>query len=119
MSAGSRGDRHAVLSPIIRPYPPSLSLSVPSVRCSATTTRSITTRKKYAAVTQASSGRRDLEGVVAKWSHGTYHCDGRGTSWLKIKNPHYSQMEGRRELFEARRDRHQRKRHTAAPELRL
>jgi bifunctional non-homologous end joining protein LigD len=63
--------------------------------------------------------RRDLEGVVAKWAHGTYQCDGRGTSWLKIKNPHYSQMEGRRELFEARRDRRQRKRQTAAPELRL
>ena len=28
--------------------------------------------------------------------------DGRGTSWLKIKNPAYSQMEGRHELFEAR-----------------
>jgi bifunctional non-homologous end joining protein LigD len=44
---------------------------------------------------------RDLEGIVAKWSRGTYQCDGRGTSWLKIKNPDYSQMDGRRELFEA------------------
>src|SRR4051812_38427324 len=49
--------------------------------------------------------RRDLEGIVAKWAHGTYQCDGRRTSWLKIKNPDYSHMEGRRELFEARRDR--------------
>ena len=44
---------------------------------------------------------RDLEGIVAKWARGTYQCDGRGTSWLKIKNPEYSQMEGRHELFEA------------------
>jgi hypothetical protein len=31
----------------------------------------------------------DVEGIVAKWAHGTYQCDGRGTSWLKIKNPQY------------------------------
>jgi ATP-dependent DNA ligase len=58
---------------------------------------------------------RDLEGIVAKWSRGTYQGDGRGTSWLKIKNPGYSQMVGRRELFEARRDRHHRKPGTVAP----
>jgi hypothetical protein len=46
---------------------------------------------------------RDLEGHLAKWSKGTYQCDGRGTSWLKIKNPEYSQVEGRHELFESRR----------------
>ena len=46
---------------------------------------------------------RDLEGIIAKWSRGTYQCDGRGTSWLKIKNPDYSQAEGRHELFESRR----------------
>ena len=43
----------------------------------------------------------DLEGMVAKWSTGTHQCDGRGTSWLKIKNPEYSQMEARHELFTA------------------
>ena len=43
--------------------------------------------------------QRDLEGIVAQWSLGTYQCDGRGWSWLKIKNPEYSQMEGRHELF--------------------
>lgn len=43
---------------------------------------------------------RDLEGIVAKWGDGTYQS-GRGTSLLKIKNPEYSQMEGRREMFEA------------------
>ena len=37
---------------------------------------------------------RDLEGIDAKWSKGTYRTDGRSTSWLKIKNPDYSQMEG-------------------------
>ena len=56
------------------------------------------------AATVSSSWReRDLEGVVAKWSKGTYQCDGRGTSWLKIKNPHYSHVEGRHELFERNR----------------
>ena len=44
---------------------------------------------------------RDLEGIVAKWARGTYQCDGRGTSWLEIKNPEYSQMEGQHELFGA------------------
>jgi ATP-dependent DNA ligase len=46
---------------------------------------------------------RDLEGIVAKWADGTYQTDGRSTSWLKIKNPVYSQMEGRHELFVAKR----------------
>ena len=45
----------------------------------------------------------DLEGIVAKWAGGTYQSDGRSTSWLKIKNPHYTQWVGRHELFEARR----------------
>jgi hypothetical protein len=44
---------------------------------------------------------RDLEGIVAKWRYGPYERDGVSTSWLKIKNPAYSQMAGRRELFEA------------------
>jgi ATP-dependent DNA ligase len=61
----------------------------------------------------------DLEGIVAKWARGSYQCDGRGTSWLKIKNPRYSQMAGRRELFEARRDRHHGKLGIAGPQLRL
>jgi bifunctional non-homologous end joining protein LigD len=63
--------------------------------------------------------RRDLEGVVAKWSRGTYQCDGCGTSWLKIKNPMYTQMRGRLELFEVWRDRRQARRGQRAPELRL
>jgi len=48
---------------------------------------------------------RDLEGIVAKWRHGRYERDGVSTSWLKIKNPGYSQMAGRRELVEARHSR--------------
>jgi hypothetical protein len=46
---------------------------------------------------------RDLEGIVAKWADGTYQSDGRSTSWLKIKNPDYTQMEGRHELFAEKR----------------
>ncbi len=38
---------------------------------------------------------RDLEGIVARRTKGAY-----GDSWFKIRNPVYSQYEGRRELFE-------------------
>jgi bifunctional non-homologous end joining protein LigD len=38
---------------------------------------------------------RDLEGIVAKRKQGAY-----GEGWYKIRNPRYSQYEGRRELFE-------------------
>jgi hypothetical protein len=37
---------------------------------------------------------RDLEGIVAKWARGSYQCDGRATSWLKVKNPDYSRWKG-------------------------
>lgn len=43
---------------------------------------------------------RDLEGVVAKYRFGKY-----GESWFKIRNPTYSQREGRHELFDRRRAR--------------
>jgi bifunctional non-homologous end joining protein LigD len=39
----------------------------------------------------------DLEGIVAKRLKDGY---GSRTRWLKIKNPSYSQNEGRRELFD-------------------
>ena len=52
--------------------------------------------------------KQDLEGIVAKHKRGAY-VDGhegpirRGdTSWFKIKNPTYSQAEGRHELFAKR-----------------
>ena len=44
----------------------------------------------------------DLEGIVAK--HGLAPYTTERTTWFKIKNPKYSQMEGREELFE--RERH-------------
>lgn len=62
---------------------------------------------------------RDLEGIVAKWVHGTYQTGGRRTSWLKIKNPAYSQMEGRHELFSSRRRDRPRRGAAIAPELQL
>ena len=42
--------------------------------------------------------RRNLEGVVAKKKSGTYTTV---SSWLKIKNPNYTQSERRYELFES------------------
>jgi ATP-dependent DNA ligase len=44
----------------------------------------------------------DLEGIVGKWRDGSYSTDPRATSWVKVKNPTYSQMEGRYERFEVR-----------------
>lgn len=41
---------------------------------------------------------QDLEGVIAKLAHGAY-----GERWYKIRNPNYSQYEGRREMFEKKR----------------
>jgi bifunctional non-homologous end joining protein LigD len=42
----------------------------------------------------------DLEGIVAKRKDGMYTPE--ATTWVKIKNPYYSQAEGRRQLFEKR-----------------
>ena len=44
--------------------------------------------------------RVGLEGIVAKRKEGLYTPE--ETTWVKIKNPVYSQAEGRRELFEKR-----------------
>jgi ATP-dependent DNA ligase len=46
----------------------------------------------------------DLEGIVAKHSFGPYVADRERSTWFKIRNRNYSQMEGREELFE--RERH-------------
>jgi bifunctional non-homologous end joining protein LigD len=43
---------------------------------------------------------RNLEGIVAKRKMSVYSEHG----WLKIKNPHYTQAEGRHEMFEAFRE---------------
>jgi hypothetical protein len=57
---------------------------------------------------------------ISSIQRGRYETDGVSTSWLKIKNPNYSQWEGRRELFEEGRDRRQRSRSGwRAPVLRL
>ena len=42
----------------------------------------------------------DLEGIVAKRKDGLYTPD--ETSWVKIKNPNYTQGEGRGDLFKKR-----------------
>jgi hypothetical protein len=43
------------------------------------------------------------EGIVGKWTGGTYRTDGRSTSWLKIKNSAQSQIAARSEFFERER----------------
>ncbi len=53
---------------------------------------------------------RDCEGIVAKWTCGPYLTDGVQTSWIKVKNPVYSQIAGRREVFERRSDQRRRAR---------
>ena len=40
----------------------------------------------------------DLEGIVAKPTGSAYDTT-TSTRWIKIKNPNYSQAEGRGELF--------------------
>jgi bifunctional non-homologous end joining protein LigD len=42
----------------------------------------------------------DLEGIVAKRKAAPYKAS---TKWIKIRNPAYSQKEGRREFFDSRR----------------
>ena len=44
--------------------------------------------------------RLDVEGIVAKRKVDSYAAK---TAWYKIKNPTYTQAEGRRELFERKR----------------
>ncbi len=43
----------------------------------------------------------DLEGVVAKFKHAPYLADQRRSTWIKIKNPQYTQAQGRHEFFES------------------
>lgn len=44
--------------------------------------------------------RLDLEGIVAKPKSAIYLADVKKPAWIKIKNPAYTQKEGRQELFE-------------------
>ncbi len=39
---------------------------------------------------------------MGKLASGRYHADGSSTNWCKIKNPAYTQMTARHELFERR-----------------
>ena len=39
---------------------------------------------------------------MGKLASGRYHADGTSTHWCKIKNPAYTQMTARHELFERR-----------------
>lgn len=47
----------------------------------------------------------DLEGIVAKHGHEPYITQPQQTTWFKIRNRNYSQMEGREKLFERERHR--------------
>ena len=40
--------------------------------------------------------------IMGKLASGRYHADGTSTNWCKIKNPAYTQMTARHELFERR-----------------
>jgi ATP-dependent DNA ligase len=42
----------------------------------------------------------DLEGIVGKLASGQYHAGGTSTNWVKMKNPAYTQMTARHELFD-------------------
>ena len=44
-----------------------------------------------------------MEGVVAKPRESPYQGMGGRSLWVKVKNPDYTQAEGRRELFNGRR----------------
>ena len=41
----------------------------------------------------------DLEGIVAKRADSPYEDNEQAPHWFKIKNPNYSQKEGRADLF--------------------
>ena len=44
---------------------------------------------------------KDLEGIVGKWAHARY-ASGENTTWVKVKNPDYTQMRDRAELFDVK-----------------
>ena len=52
----------------------------------------------------AAKVREVMEGIVAKHGLAPYTTERERTTWFKIKNRNYSQMEGREDLFE--RERH-------------
>jgi bifunctional non-homologous end joining protein LigD len=46
------------------------------------------------------SCEHDLEGIVAKWKFGSYLPNSSATTWIKIKNPVYTQAKDRSEQIE-------------------
>jgi ATP-dependent DNA ligase len=50
----------------------------------------------------AETCNRDMEGIVCKPVISPYRTVGGTTTWIKVKNPNYSQADGRRELFNKR-----------------
>ena len=46
---------------------------------------------------------RDMEGIVCKPMISPYRTIRGKTTWIKVKNPNYSQAEERKELFNKRR----------------
>jgi hypothetical protein len=46
---------------------------------------------------------QDMEGIVAKQASASYTPD--ATTWVKVKNKHYSQATGRHDFFDRRRAR--------------
>ncbi|HYR91709.1 MAG TPA: hypothetical protein VE422_47095 [Terriglobia bacterium] len=46
--------------------------------------------------------KHDLEGIVAKWKLGAYIFDQKRSTWIKVRNPRYTQWAEREELFEKR-----------------
>ena len=47
--------------------------------------------------------RRDMEGIAAKPAASPYRNVRGKSPWIKIKNPKYTQKDGRSELFNKRR----------------
>ncbi|HVZ19085.1 MAG TPA: RNA ligase family protein [Terriglobales bacterium] len=57
----------------------------------------------------------DLEGIVAKWKFGSYLPNSNATTWIKIKNPNYTQAEGRGEQI----DKHGKQQNPRTSKIRL
>jgi bifunctional non-homologous end joining protein LigD len=44
--------------------------------------------------------QHDLEGIVGKHKSGSYISGRENTTWFKVRNPNYSQLDGRNEMFD-------------------
>jgi len=59
-------------------------------------------KQLHAVSSHENSSIADLEGIVAKWKDAPYNPAALPLSWIKVKNPKYSQGRDRHELFERR-----------------